>query len=128
MLLALQATSSVRISHIALQTALGKVEECIRFGEEMGQTWLSGGRLAGTLRVLLQDKLRPIVERRLAQKTNQPPTMVVDVGSGGSAETETSDERGEPKYAPLTTPFVDQFPVAAPVQVQPHPPPQQQQS
>ncbi|KAJ7056925.1 hypothetical protein C8F01DRAFT_1372251 [Mycena amicta] len=37
MLLALQATSSARIAHVALQTALSKAEECIGYLHEMGE-------------------------------------------------------------------------------------------
>ncbi|KAF7329676.1 Zn(2)-C6 fungal-type domain-containing protein [Mycena kentingensis (nom. inval.)] len=105
MLLALQATSSVRIAHVALQTALSKVEQCIQFIRDIGQTWVSGGRVAAVLEGILEDKLRPIVERRLAQKAGgQAPTMVVDMGAGMGTGMEM-ETPVESKYVPFVEPF-----------------------
>ncbi|KAJ7052776.1 hypothetical protein C8F01DRAFT_997753 [Mycena amicta] len=90
MLLALQATSSARIAHVALQTALGKTEECIGYLHEMGETWMSAGRIGDILQSILREKLNPIIERRLAQKAGNPPTMVVDVIPPGNDPTTTT--------------------------------------
>ncbi|KAJ7507135.1 hypothetical protein B0H11DRAFT_2318641 [Mycena galericulata] len=68
LLLALQSTSNLRIAQGSLRTALAQVELCVRYMHEMGQTWLCAARTADILTTVLQDKLRPIIARRLAQK------------------------------------------------------------
>ncbi|KAJ7764610.1 hypothetical protein DFH07DRAFT_916850 [Mycena maculata] len=68
LLLALQATSSLRIAHGSLKTALAQVEQCIRYLHEVEQTWASSTRPGDILHAVLHDKLRPIILRRLAQK------------------------------------------------------------
>ncbi|KAJ7130300.1 hypothetical protein C8R44DRAFT_775288 [Mycena epipterygia] len=68
LLLALQATTSLRIAHGALQTALEHAEHCVRYLHEMGQTWKCATRTGDILQMLLHDKLGPIIKRRLAHQ------------------------------------------------------------
>ncbi|KAJ7028670.1 hypothetical protein C8F04DRAFT_1289671 [Mycena alexandri] len=68
LLRALQSTASPRIAHGALKTALAQVEQCIKYMREMGRTFRSSTRIANMMQALLNDKLRPILARRLAQK------------------------------------------------------------
>ncbi|KAJ7178074.1 hypothetical protein C8R46DRAFT_1212789 [Mycena filopes] len=68
LLRALQSTASPRIAHGALNTALAQVEQCIHYLREMGHRFRSATRIALNLHALLNDKLRPIVARRIAQK------------------------------------------------------------
>ncbi|KAJ7764577.1 fungal-specific transcription factor domain-containing protein [Mycena maculata] len=67
-LLALQATASLRIAHGSLKTALAQAERCVRYLHEVGQTWSSSTRTADILSSMLNDKLRPIIARRLSPK------------------------------------------------------------
>ncbi|KAJ7764602.1 hypothetical protein DFH07DRAFT_698722, partial [Mycena maculata] len=64
LLLALQATSSLRIAQGSLKTALAQVEQCIRYLHEVGRTWASAARAGDILHAVLHDKLRPIILRR----------------------------------------------------------------
>ncbi|KAJ7507160.1 fungal-specific transcription factor domain-containing protein [Mycena galericulata] len=68
LLLALQATASPRIAHTSLKTALAQVELCVRYLQQVGETWAASARTADILRAVMDEKLRPIIERRLAPK------------------------------------------------------------
>ncbi|KAJ7764606.1 fungal-specific transcription factor domain-containing protein [Mycena maculata] len=77
LLLALQATSSLRIAHGSLKTALAQVEQCIHYLHETGRTWASSTRSGNILHAVLHDKLRPIILRRLAHKGLEPTAVVM---------------------------------------------------
>ncbi|KAF7343395.1 Zn(2)-C6 fungal-type domain-containing protein [Mycena venus] len=68
LLRALQATASPRIAHGALNTALAQVETCVRYLDEASVTWPSAVRTKDTLQTILNDRLRPVIARRLAHK------------------------------------------------------------
>ncbi|KAJ6463952.1 hypothetical protein C8R45DRAFT_504466 [Mycena sanguinolenta] len=71
MLRALQATASPRIAHTALNQALAQVETCVKHLNAVAETWISGGRTRDALQAILNDKLRPVIARRLAVKGEQ---------------------------------------------------------
>ncbi|KAJ7628379.1 hypothetical protein FB45DRAFT_918143 [Roridomyces roridus] len=76
-LFALQATASLRIAHGTLKTSLAQVELCIRYLDEISQTWSAAGRTADILRATLDEKLKPVISRRLSPKSIEeltPPT------------------------------------------------------
>nr|GAT52897.1 predicted protein [Mycena chlorophos] len=95
MLLALQATStsSMRIAHVALQASMTKVEDCIRYLHDIGETWMSAKRFGVLLGEILNGKLRPIVEKRLKQRAGPVPMMVVDFSVPGQVETGYSEHQ-----------------------------------
>ncbi|KAJ7151398.1 hypothetical protein C8R43DRAFT_886920 [Mycena crocata] len=76
LLLALRATASERIAHGSLNTALAQVEECIRYLRELGQAWTCAMRTADILHSVFQDRLQPVIARRLANKGNRDATAV----------------------------------------------------
>ncbi|KAK7048576.1 Zn(2)-C6 fungal-type domain-containing protein [Favolaschia claudopus] len=71
MLRALHATASSRIAHSVLNIALAQVHTCIRLLREMGETWISSARSAELLQAILDEKLKPVIDRRLALKGDQ---------------------------------------------------------
>ncbi|KAJ6463948.1 fungal-specific transcription factor domain-containing protein [Mycena sanguinolenta] len=75
MLRALQATASPRIAHAAMNTALAQLELCMKYLNGMGETWASAVRIRDTLQAILNDRLRPVIARRLAIKGEQIPSV-----------------------------------------------------
>lgn len=65
LLLALQATASLRIGYSSLKAALAQVERCIGYLQEIGQPWPVSSRTADILRAVLDNKLRPVLARRI---------------------------------------------------------------
>ncbi|KAJ7698186.1 hypothetical protein B0H14DRAFT_3037766 [Mycena olivaceomarginata] len=65
LLRALQATASPRIAHLALNTALAQAETCVQYLHE----------------AILNDRLRPIIARRLSHKGEQIPTVTLSSSS-----------------------------------------------
>ncbi|KAF7353619.1 Zn(2)-C6 fungal-type domain-containing protein [Mycena venus] len=68
LLYALQATASPRFEHGKLQAMLAQVQACIRYLHEMGGTWPSAIRTGNMLQAILNDRLRPIIVRRLGHR------------------------------------------------------------
>ncbi|KAK7042467.1 Zn(2)-C6 fungal-type domain-containing protein [Favolaschia claudopus] len=68
LLRALQATSGRRVAHGALNTALAQTEKCIGYLRAIGATWTGAARNGNILQALLDDRLRPIIARRLASR------------------------------------------------------------
>src|ERR1700712_1802444 len=68
LLCALQATAGPRIERGKLQAMLAQVQTCIRYLHEMGGTWASAMRTGNMLQAILNDRLRPVIERRLAHR------------------------------------------------------------
>jgi hypothetical protein len=99
LLLALQATASLRIAHGSLKTALAQVEVCVRSLREMGVTWRTAVRTADILAAVLRDKLQPVIARRLAHKGTrdfQAATSSLS-GSQDSASVLYDVDVGEPE-------------------------------
>ncbi|KAF7360526.1 Zn(2)-C6 fungal-type domain-containing protein [Mycena venus] len=68
LLCALQATAGPRIEHDKLQAMLAQVQTCISYLHEMGNTWPSAMRTGNMLQAILNDRLRPVITRRLAHR------------------------------------------------------------
>ncbi|KAF7360524.1 Zn(2)-C6 fungal-type domain-containing protein [Mycena venus] len=68
LLCALQATAGPRIERDKLQAMLVQVQTCIRYLQEMGGTWPSATRTGNMLQAILNDRLRPVIIRRLAHR------------------------------------------------------------
>ncbi|KAJ7062681.1 hypothetical protein C8F01DRAFT_985817, partial [Mycena amicta] len=66
LLLAVSSTSPTRarIAPTALRTSLAEVERCIQYLSEIGEVWQAGNLMAGILRSLLTEQVRPLVERK----------------------------------------------------------------
>ncbi|KAJ7253019.1 fungal-specific transcription factor domain-containing protein [Mycena haematopus] len=79
MLRALQATASPRVAHGALNTAFAQVETCVKYLHELSETWASGVRTRDTLQAILNDRLKPVIARRLAVKGERisPPAAAI---------------------------------------------------
>ncbi|KAJ7507159.1 hypothetical protein B0H11DRAFT_193192 [Mycena galericulata] len=67
-LLAIQATANLRIGQFALKTALAQVELCIRYLNDIGETWMCAARTGAILRGVVNGKLRPLIARRIAPR------------------------------------------------------------
>ncbi|KAF7360479.1 Zn(2)-C6 fungal-type domain-containing protein [Mycena venus] len=68
LLCALQATASPRIERSKLQAMLTQVQTCIRYLQKMGSTWPSAMRTGNMLQAILNERLRPVIIRRLAHR------------------------------------------------------------
>ncbi|KAJ6590939.1 fungal-specific transcription factor domain-containing protein [Mycena vulgaris] len=90
LLLALQATASHRVAHGSLKTALTQVEQCVRHLHEMGQAWQCAARTGDILAALLQDKLKPVIARRLAHKGIRFAEAATPPETSSPAETQHS--------------------------------------
>ncbi|KAJ7721047.1 hypothetical protein B0H16DRAFT_1699809 [Mycena metata] len=97
LLRALQSTASPRIAYGALQTALAQVKQCIEYMREMGRTFRSATRTANMLQALLNDKLQPIIARRLTQKG--VPISALGPSASSAPGTSSSSAAGPPQSA-----------------------------
>jgi hypothetical protein len=127
LLRALHATASPRIAHGGLKTALMQVETCIRYLRIVGQTWRAGTRTADVLQTVLNDRLMPVIARRLAQKGEQIPAVgssSPSSASGSVSREVTPPEQSNvlsratapaPSYPPAWNPQLDQTWAQAPL-------------
>lgn len=63
LLLAVQAASGPRVAKSSLMTSLSQVELCIRYLREVGRSWKSASNIAEILSKLLQEQLKPLLEK-----------------------------------------------------------------
>ncbi|KAJ6449074.1 hypothetical protein C8R45DRAFT_1045400 [Mycena sanguinolenta] len=75
---ALQATGSSRIAQGVLNTALPQAEKCIRFLHDIGNTWPAVNRTGDLLQSILDDRLKPVIMRRLGRRIEQIPSLLKD--------------------------------------------------
>ncbi|KAF8208173.1 fungal-specific transcription factor domain-containing protein [Mycena galopus ATCC 62051] len=90
LLRALQATASPRIAHGALNTALAQLETCEQCLQELAFTWASGARTRDTLQAILNDRLKPVIARRLAHKGEQIPSLTTAATTPSSSSSSSS--------------------------------------
>ncbi|KAK7042501.1 Zn(2)-C6 fungal-type domain-containing protein [Favolaschia claudopus] len=102
LLRALQASAGPSISHDVLDRALAQTEMCIEYMHEMGQTWESAIRTANLLHWILNDKLRPVVSRRLAQTKEQNVL-------GGRTPSQVESQRGSMPLIPTPPPAMPSY-------------------
>ncbi|KAJ7818508.1 hypothetical protein B0H14DRAFT_2839171 [Mycena olivaceomarginata] len=114
LLRALQATASSRIAHGVLNTAFMQVETCIRYLHEMGTTWVSAMRSGDMLQVILNDKLKPVIARRMAERGEPFPTAATPPGetpgvsgAGAPHEANLMPTEPPPSYVPSYAPDWD---------------------
>lgn len=103
LLRALQATTSPRIAHGALNTALAQVETCLKYLQEVAETWPSGVRTRDTLQAIVNDRLRPVLARRLAQKSEQASSSAAATRSSSSSSPSSPSPSLSEKPAPPLT-------------------------
>ncbi|KAJ7084068.1 hypothetical protein B0H15DRAFT_784495 [Mycena belliarum] len=65
-LLAVHATSSLRIAQVSLKTSLASAELCLQYLSDIGASWGCASYMGEILRSLMQNKLQPIIARRSA--------------------------------------------------------------
>ncbi|KAJ6449065.1 hypothetical protein C8R45DRAFT_147581 [Mycena sanguinolenta] len=75
---ALQATGSSRIAQGVLNTALAQAEKCIRFLHDIGNTWPSANRTGDLLQFILDNRLKPVIMRRVGSRIEQIPSLLKD--------------------------------------------------
>ena len=68
LLLTLQATSSLRVAQGSLNASLAHAELCVQYLSEIGASWRAAGRTGDILRSLLEDRLKPILARRMSHE------------------------------------------------------------
>ncbi|KAF7313069.1 hypothetical protein MKEN_00992200 [Mycena kentingensis (nom. inval.)] len=104
LLLAASSTSPsrARVAQTTLRAALTEAELCVQYLTEIGESWGSGMMMAGILRNLLMEQVRPLVERKSGRSavqafgvagpsTNpQPPAVATGPGPTFGAETASS--------------------------------------
>ncbi|KAF7360522.1 Zn(2)-C6 fungal-type domain-containing protein [Mycena venus] len=105
LLCALQATAGPRIDCDKLQAILAQVQTCTRYLHEMGGTWPSAARTGNMLQAILNNKIRPVIVRRLAHTGMQifvatldreiPPAPGMDEGNETGLPAEAA-----PSYVP----------------------------
>jgi hypothetical protein len=103
LLRALQATTSPRIAHGALNTALAQVETCLKYLQEVAGTWPSGVRTRDTLQAIVNDRLRPVLARRLAQKGEPASSSAAATHSSSSSSPSSPSPSLSEKPAPPVT-------------------------
>lgn len=104
LLLALQATASLRIAHGSLTTALAQVEQCVRYLHEISETWKCAKRTGDVLLHVLNDKLRPVIERRLAHRGGQSAAAVTSSSQDSASIVPGVDQ---PSLLPAEPPIID---------------------
>ncbi|KAJ6510854.1 fungal-specific transcription factor domain-containing protein [Mycena sanguinolenta] len=100
---ALQATGSSRIAHSVLNTMLAQVETCIKYLHEMGHTWASAKRTGDMLQAMLNDRLKPVIMRRLARRgyqTHAAEEMQNSSPTGASRDTNNLPAESITSHAP----------------------------
>ncbi|KAF8208170.1 fungal-specific transcription factor domain-containing protein [Mycena galopus ATCC 62051] len=107
LLRALQATASPRIAHDTLRTALTQAETCVRYLHEMGRTWGSAMRTGDILRTMLNDRLKPIIGRRLGDSSILPMVRTSPTPLDPPLERRVLPGQPMPAYAPGWNPQVD---------------------
>ncbi|KAJ6565451.1 hypothetical protein DFH09DRAFT_919459 [Mycena vulgaris] len=100
LLLALQATSSLRLAQASLKSALAQAELCIQYLSESGVTWGAAARTGDILRNLLDDRLKPILARRFSHELLLGPEIASDSPGPHPARTRGS-ERENAQSIPL---------------------------
>jgi len=70
-LLAIQATSGLRVAKESLRHYLSQAELCVQYLNEMGQSWKCASDIADILKKLLQQQLKPVLEKKLAQSSKK---------------------------------------------------------
>ncbi|KAK6974960.1 Zn(2)-C6 fungal-type domain-containing protein [Favolaschia claudopus] len=103
LLRALQATSGRRVAHGALNTALAQTEKCVGYLRAIGATWTGAARNGNILQALLDDRLRPIIARRLASREAEvdPSDALSSSSSGPTGDSHPTP----PPYAMQTALF-----------------------
>jgi hypothetical protein len=75
LLLTLQATSSLRVAQGSLNASLAHAELCVQYLSEIGASWRAAGRTGDILHSLLEDRLKPILARRMSHE-GLPPSEI----------------------------------------------------
>lgn len=75
LLLAVQAATGPRIAKSVLMNSLSRVELCIQNLREVGKSWQSANNIANILNNLLQEQLRPLLEKNSVPGLNLSPRV-----------------------------------------------------
>ena len=96
-----QATSGPRVAHKELKTALDQQKLCHQYLVEIGKSWQCATNIAGILKNLMHEQLKPVLERRqlvprLAEDEGIIPPAIQRSSSATSRKrtTATSPRRG----------------------------------
>ncbi|KAJ6519005.1 hypothetical protein C8R45DRAFT_851626 [Mycena sanguinolenta] len=101
---ALQATGSSRTAHGVLNTALAQVERCIWYLHEMGHTWESAKRSGDMLQSILNDRLKPVIARRMAERGEQIPAAATPLAEPPAVSAHHERNTQLTELSPFSTP------------------------
>lgn len=73
LLMAVQATSGMRVAHKDLKRGLDQTRTCVQYLLEIGKSWQSATNISEILNNLLHERLKPLLEGRAAARTLKLP-------------------------------------------------------
>lgn len=106
LLLAVRATSGVRVAEGSLGSALSQAELCIQYLLEIGKSWQCSTNIAEILRNLLHEQLKPVLERRSSRRiasvkaSSHPHTVAPQADASGSLATTSPASPNQPTPVP----------------------------
>ncbi|KAH6911585.1 hypothetical protein BKA70DRAFT_860549 [Coprinopsis sp. MPI-PUGE-AT-0042] len=119
-----QAATGLRVAHKELKHSIDSLELCVQYLGEMGKSWEMAARVESMLRSLLEDRLKPIAEKRKAsgsQDGNKSPKdgglnlYITSTSSPESNMTRQQQQTASTSPAPASTdsqPLVSTPPMA----------------
>lgn len=70
LLVAVQAASGLRVAQESLKQSLSQAQLCVQYLFEIGKSWQCATNIADILKNLLQEQLKPLLDRRAIQQIN----------------------------------------------------------
>ncbi|KIK68195.1 hypothetical protein GYMLUDRAFT_237288 [Collybiopsis luxurians FD-317 M1] len=112
-LLAVQATTGLRVAKKELETYVAQAELCIQYLTEIGKSWKCSEEIADILRGLVRTQLRPVLERRAikdrerekdkGKEREKDEEVRAHAGTAPSATGRTTNAIGPGQWSPSTT-------------------------
>jgi len=93
LLVAVQAATGLRVAQESLKHSLSQAQLCVHYLLEIGKSWHCANNIAEILRNLLQEQLKPILDRRSIPQAGQlvfTPTATPVTGGSSSSNTTTT--------------------------------------
>ena len=90
LLVAVQAATGLRVAQESLKHSLSQAQLCVHYLHEIGKSWQCANNIAEILRNLLQEQLKPMLDRRSIPQAGQlvfTPTATPVTGNSSNAGT-----------------------------------------
>ncbi|KAF8241145.1 hypothetical protein L208DRAFT_1420221 [Tricholoma matsutake] len=96
LLVAVQAATGLRVAQESLKHSLSQAQLCVQYLLEIGQSWHCANNIAEILRNLLQEQLKPLLDRRSIPQAGQlvfTPAATPATGSSTMTFSQRSQQR-----------------------------------